>query len=104
MLGGNRGNDVIPLHPSMGVSTYAEQIDVVSFFSNSPLQPRGESCILGGGEKLSYGRDGPSEVNPLESWTCEIHADSGVSINKRDNLEGTLSEVRSHCDLRSLQS
>ena len=102
LLAVNGGKDVSALHPSKGVSTYAEQIYVLSFFSDLPLQSRGESCTLGEGEKLSYGCDRTSEVNPLESWTCVIHTDSGVSINKRDNLESTPSEVRSHCDLRCL--
>ena len=97
----NGSNDIAAHHPSITVPTYAERIGVISFFSDKPLQSRGEPCTLGGDEKLSYGRDGPSEVNPLESWTCEIHADSGVSISKRDDLETTGREVRSHRDLYS---
>ena len=104
MFGENGSNDVAALHPSIAVSTYAEHICVVPFFSDKPLQPQGEPCTLSEDEKLTYGCDRPSEVNPLESWKCVVDTDGGVSINKRDDLEVTRREVGSHCHLRSLQS
>ena len=101
LVGVNGSNDIATHHPSIAVSTYAECIGVISFFSDKPLQSRGEPCTLGGNEKLSYGRDRPPEVNPLDRWKCEVDTDRRVSIGKRDDLETTGREVRSHRNLYS---